>query len=139
MKVVLDTNIWLSGLFWSGEASKIVELAEKRKIEIVLSKDIILEIINVLNKEAKFQKFLEEREQKVQDIIKAVLFIGNLINTKTKIEVIKEHSADNIILETALDGKADYIVSYDKHILSLKEFGKIKIITPKEFLRLVKH
>lgn len=137
MKVVLDINIWLSGLFWSGEANRIIELAEKRKIDVIISKEIILEITEVLNKEAKFQRFIKDRKQKIEDLIRTILTIGKLVDTTTKIEIIREHPADNIILELALDGKADYIISYNKHVLNLREFRGIKVVTPKEFLKIL--
>jgi putative PIN family toxin of toxin-antitoxin system len=135
MRILLDTNVWLSAIFWEGEASKIVELAEKRKFEIIISKDIILEIIDVLNKEAKFKRFMQGREQNIEDLIRTISSIGSLIDAKTKVDIIKEHPADNIILEASLDGKADFIVSYDKHILNLREFRGIRIIEPTEFLK----
>lgn len=135
MRIVLDTNVWLSAIFWEGEASKIIELAEKRKFEIIISKDIILEIIGVLNKETKFHKFMQEIEQNIGDLIKTILSISNLIRIKTKVDIVKEHPADNIILEAAIAGKADFIVSYDKHILNLLEFRGIRVIEPTEFLK----
>ncbi|MCX6750343.1 MAG: putative toxin-antitoxin system toxin component, PIN family [Candidatus Pacearchaeota archaeon] len=58
MKVVLDTNVWLSGIFWDGEASKIIEKAEKKDIQIIISEDILSEIVNILNRESKFQKYI---------------------------------------------------------------------------------
>ena len=138
MKVVLDTNVWLSGLFWQGKSSKIMELAEKEKIKIFLSKQIIFEIVNVLNKEAKFQKFLKEREQKIKDLIRTILSIGNLIKIKSKVKIVEEDPSDNMVLEVALDGKVKYVVSYDKHLLNLKKFKGIRIIRPAKFLRLIK-
>ena len=138
MKVVLDTNVWLSAVFWEGEANKIIEKVSKKereKFEIIISREIISEIIEVLNKEAKFQKFIENRKQSIEELIRTILSITTLIETKTKIELIKEHPKDNIILEIAFDGKVDYIVSYDKHILNLLEFRGIKITSPTEFLK----
>lgn len=135
MKVVLDTNVWLSGLFWKGEANKIIELAEKGEFNVVISKEIIFEVMEVLNKEAKFQKFLDNKKQKIEDLIRTILSISELVDVKTKLDIIKEHPADNIILELALDGKANYIVSYNKHILNLREFRGIKIAIPEEFLK----
>lgn len=135
MRVLLDTNVWLSAVFWEGEASRIIELAEKRKFEIIISKDIILEIIDVLHKEAKFHEFMQGRKQNIEELIKTILSISSLIYTKTKVDIIKEHPADNIILEAAIAGKADYIISYDKHILNLLEFRGIRVIEPTEFLK----
>jgi len=137
MKVVLDTNVWLSALFWEGEASKIIEIANNKKIDIILSKDILSEIIDVLNKEAKFQKFIEERKQDIEELIRFIIDISSLIETKSKLDIIKEHPADNIILEAALDGKAELILSYNKHILNMLEFRSIKIMTPTEFLKII--
>lgn len=138
MKVVLDTNIWLSGLFWKREASKIIELAEKERIKVIISEEIILEIIDVLNKEIRFQKFLKNKNQNIEDLIRNILNISELIKTHTKLDIIKEHPADNIILEVALDGKVNYIISYNRHVLNLREFRGIKIMPPGEFLEIIK-
>ena len=58
MRAVLDTNVWLSAIFWEGEAYKLIRVIQRKKIEIVVTKKILLEIIDVLKKEAKFQKFI---------------------------------------------------------------------------------
>ncbi len=138
MRVVLDTNVWLSGLFWEGEASKIIEGAEKRRFEIIVSKNILLEIIDVLNREAKFSEFLKQKGKLIEDLIRTILSIGNLVVIKTKLNIIKEDIRDNHILELALDGKADYIISYDNHLLKIGEFNKTKVIEPKEFIKLLR-
>jgi len=137
MKVVLDTNIWLSGLFWEGEANKLIKLAEKGKINVIISRGIINEILDVLNKETKFSKFLADKKRMIEDLIRTILSITELIETTSKLSIIKSHPADNIILEAALDGKANYIISYNKHILDLVEFRDIRILHPGDFLRLV--
>lgn len=138
MKVVLDTNVWLSAIFWKGEASKIIETLIDKKINVLISGSILSEIAEVLNKEEKFKRFIEDRKQKIEDLIRTILSFSTLIETKTKFELIKEHPKDNIILEAAFDGKADYIVSYDKHILNMIEFRNIKILNPKDFVKLIK-
>ena len=135
MKIVLDTNVWLSGVFWEGEASRIIEKVQNKKIEIIISNEIISEIIDVLNKESKFQRFLENKKQSIEGLIRTILSISKLIKTKTKVDVIKKHPSDNVFLEAAIDGKADYVVSYNKHLLNIKEFRGIKVIAPSEFLR----
>ena len=137
MRIVLDTNVWLSAIFWRGEADKLVKEILNRKIEIIITKEIISEIVEVLNKEEKFQKFIENRKQKIEDLIRTILSISVLIETKSKFDLIKENPKDNIILEAAFDSKSDYIVSYDKHILNMLEFREIKILEPKEFLKVV--
>ena len=134
MKVVLDTNIWLSGIFWQGNPYKIIKLGEQRKIEIIISRGIIEEIIEVLNRDSRFQRFIKNRKVSISDLIKTTLYIATLIETKTKINVIKEVADDDRILEAAVDGKADYIISGDRHLLDIRKFNEIKIMKANEFL-----
>ena len=133
IKIVLDTNVWLSGLFWEGEASKIINLAEKKTIIPILSEEILQEIADVLSRESKFQKFLIERKQNIEDVIRKIIAVSEIIEVKNKLEIIKEDSSDNMFIETAIEGNAKYIISYDKHLLELREFRDIKLVTPNEF------
>jgi|SRR3989344_542850 len=136
MKIVIDTNVWLSGIFWEGEASKILEKAEKKDVQIIISEDILSEIIKVLNRESKFQKYILDLRLSIEYLLRTILSISNLIETKIKLDVIKEDPKDNIILEAAIDGKVEYLISYDKHLLNMIEFRGIKIISPGEFLKI---
>ena len=138
MKIVLDTNVWLSGVFWDGEASKILEKAENKNIQIIISEDILSEIITVLNKESKFQKYILNLKLSIEDLLRTILSISTLIETKTKLDIIKADPKDNIILEAAIEGKVEYLISYDNHLLNMIEFRNIKIVSPGEFLKLVK-
>jgi hypothetical protein len=137
MKIVLDTNVWLSGVFWDGEASKILEKAENKNIQIIISEDILSEIITVLNKESKFQKYILNLKLSIEDLLRTILSISTLIETKTKLDIIKADPKDNIILEAAIEGKVEYLISYDNHLLNMIEFRNIKIVSPGEFLKLV--
>ena len=61
-----------------------------------------------------------------------------LVIPKRKVNVVKDDSDDNKFIEAALEGNADYIISQDRHLLDIKEFEGIKMVTPKEFLRILK-
>ena len=135
MKIVLDTNVWLSGIFWEGEARKIIKEAEKKNFQIIISEDILSEIIKVLNRESKFQKYILDLRLSIEYLLRTILSISNLIETKIKLDVIKEDPKDNIILEAAIEGKVEYLISYDNHLLNMIEFRNIKIISPGEFLK----
>lgn len=138
MKVVLDTNVWLSALFWEGEADNIIEEAEKNKFKIIITREILLEIVKVIESEAKFQKFIKDRKQSIEKLTRTILHIADIIETSSKINLIKKHIQDNIVLEAAFDGKANYIVSYDRHILDLVEFKNIRILSPTDFIKMRK-
>lgn len=133
MNIVLDTNVWLSGIFWDGEASKIIEKVEKNNFKVIISEDILSEIADVLNKESKFQKHILNLKLSIEDLLRTVLSISTLVETKIKLDVIKVDPKDNIILEAALAGKSEYIISYDHHLLNMIEFRGIKIITRVNF------
>jgi len=135
MKIVLDTNVWLSGIFWDGEASKILEKSENKDLQIIISEEILSEIITVLNRESKFQKYISNLKLSMEDLLRTILSISTLIETKTKLDIIKADPKDNIILEAAIEGKVEYIISYDNHLLNMIEFRNIKIISPGDFLK----
>ena len=137
IKVVLDTNVWLSGLFWEGEASEIIKLAENKIITPLITEEILQEIADVLSKEKKFQIFLNERKQNIEAVIKKIISISEIIETTNKLDIIKKDPSDNRFIETALEGNTKYIISYDKHLLDLKEFNEIRIIKPNEFLEII--
>ncbi len=62
---------------------------------------------------------------------------SEIVVPSRKISVVKDDPDDNKFIEAAVEGKADCIVTQDKHLLKLKEFRKIKIITPDEFIKLL--
>jgi uncharacterized protein len=134
MKIVLDINVWLSGIFWTGEANKIIEMAEKEDFQIIISEEILAEIVSVLSRESKFQKNLSNLKLNIEELLRTILSISELVEPKIKLNVVKEDPKDNIILEAGLEGKAEYIISYDKHLLNMLEFRGMKIISPKKLL-----
>jgi hypothetical protein len=138
MRAVLDTNVWLSGIFWNGEASKIIEKAENKDFQIFISEEILSEIVNILNRESKFKNYILNLKLSIEDLLRTILSISLLVEPKVKLDVVKLDPKDNIILETALEGKTEYIVTYDNHLLNMIEFRNIKIINPGEFLELFK-
>ena len=69
--------------------------------------------------------------------IEKIVSISTIIEPTQKLDIVKEDPDDNIILECALEGNVDYIISQDNHLLKLKEFKGIKIINPEEFLKII--
>ena len=138
MNVVLDTNVWLSAVFWKGEAHHLIETIRKKDINITITRKILDEIVDVLNKEAKFQRFIKDKNASTKDLIRTILSFCTLAPSSTTLSIVTDDPSDNRIIESAIDGNAEYIISYDNHLLKLKEYKSIKIITPQEFLRLQK-
>src|SRR3989344_2606295 len=136
IRVTVDTNILISASFWYGASERIINKAENKEIVLVLSEQILEEYHKVLD----YEEIKEKIKDKVLEMKQALLRIGiisEIVEVKSKIELIKEDPADNKIIECAVDGKVDYIITKDNHLLKYKEYKGIKIITPEEFLKII--
>ena len=133
LKFVLDTNVLVSALISTmGNPALLLDKAGKN-YTLFISKDILTELEAVISRD-KFG-FTEEE---VNTIIEAIISLSEAVNPEIKLDVIKSDPDDNTILECAVACGASYIVSGDRHLLDLKEYGGIKIITPKDALDLLK-
>jgi len=130
-KVVLDTNILISALGWKGKPKLIFEKILNGELELIISDKQSEEIIEVLD----YPKFNFSNEQK-SSFINILLEVSTLIKIDKIFDVIKEDPDDNIIITSAVIGKADYIISGDEHLLKLKEFKRVKILNANDFLSL---
>ena len=128
MKVVLDTNIFISGIFWKGSSNKVILNWREGKFTLVTSLEAVSEIIKVL-KDFK----IKLSDDMIKEWVDLIVRNSIIVEPKEKISIVKDDPKDNIFIETAVAGNADYIVTQDKHLLKLKGFRGIKIITPEEF------
>ena len=130
-KVVLDTNILISGYLFGGIPRKIIELGRKGEIEILTSDDSEKELIRVLG----YEKFGLESDE-ILLIIQDFKSFAVEVDIFQKIDVIEKDATDNIFLELAVCGDAEYIVSGDKHLLRLGQYSTIEIIPARRYLEL---
>ena len=134
IRVVADTNIFLSGIFWKGNfSSQIIELWRNRRIDLISS----IPIIEELTKNLKSFK-IKMDEDSVQEWKNMILENSLLVEPEEEINIVKDDVSDDKFVEAAVTGKADYIITQDNHLLKIKEFRGIKILTPKEFLDIIK-
>jgi len=134
LRVTLDTNILISGSFWTGDSFKILELIDQKQIICTISKDIIAEYDKTVNSDEIIEK-IENKSLILSKVIQKVISNSEIIEPKNKFNIIKDNPSDNRILECAKEGKSEFIITNDNHLLKLKEFEEIRIITPKEFLK----
>ena len=131
-KVVLDTNILISGLVFGGKPRQVLEAAIKGKIQLVLTDEIIEETKKVL----EGKKFQYPKE--ITDLITNELeTLADIVKPKERIMAIEKDPEDNRVLECARQAQADYIVSGDVHLLEIKEFQGTRILAPGEFLEIL--
>lgn len=129
LRVVIDTNIIISALNFGGKPRNVLELARKKKIQNIISSYIVNEVENVLTKKFNWQKDLTQ--ETLKDIEKFSVFVKPL-----QIISVISYDPDNRILECALEGQADFIISGDHHLTDLKTYQQIKIVRPVEFLEI---
>lgn len=131
LKVVFDTNIYISAFLKSGFSREIFNLALDGKIKLFCSESILLEL------ERKLREKFQVKEPEIQLFISTVSQIAKIIQPSYKLNIVKADSKDNIILECALAAKANLIVSFDKHLLKIKKYQKIGIVHPKTLVWII--
>ena len=128
-KVVLDTNVTISAFFWEGNPRKIYDLARKGNLIMLLSDDMEKEFIRVLG----YEKF-GLSPQEVMPFLRNLRRHARHVETKSKISMVMDYPTDNIFLECALDGSADFIISGDRHLLAINVYKGIEIVRARELL-----
>lgn len=127
LKVVCDTNIYISAILFGGNPEKVLFLAGDKKIELIISPDILAELALVLKKKFGWNDW------QISEVHAAIREIARVVTPGKTINIIKSDDCDNRILECALEAGADYIVSGDKHLLSLGDFAGKPILSPAAF------
>ncbi len=128
MRVVIDTNVFVSGIFWEGNfCSQIIEKWKNKEFDLVSSMDILEEFVRTLN---NFK--IQMPNNMIEEWKNLIIENSILVEPTIKLDVIKDDPDDNKFLEAGITGNAGYIISQDKHLLKLKEYLGIKIISPKK-------
>ena len=129
LKVILDTNILISAIVFGGKPRDILKRIISGKLGFAVSKEILDEVDGVLS-----GKKFNYPSQAVYEIRNAIEGLGDNVVPEKRIDMIKKDPDDNRILECALTANADFIISGDSHLLELKVFKGIQIISPTDFL-----
>ena len=128
MRIVLDTNVLISGIFFSGPPSRILKAWRNQVFQLALSKEILDE----------YQRVAENLSFKfpgvdISRIIDLITIHGQFVNTEDFDISICEDPDDNKFVECALAGKCKIIVSGDKHLLKLTGHKGITVLNPRDF------
>jgi putative PIN family toxin of toxin-antitoxin system len=134
-RIVLDTNVLISALIKPGKPRALLLEIAKGKFQLVLSRQILDEFARTVA-DPKISRYVDE-----EDITRYMKVIGSaatIVSVKSRFRVVKQDPSDDIILRTAYDGKARYVVTGDEHLLSLKQYRRVKILTISEALEMLK-
>ncbi|OIN88889.1 putative toxin-antitoxin system toxin component, PIN family [Candidatus Beckwithbacteria bacterium CG_4_10_14_0_2_um_filter_47_25] len=125
-RVVIDTNVLISGFYWSGIPKRIINLWLKGKFRLYVSPGTAAELISLLIR-------FEVPRTKIKNIKKILVTHSVRIIPQQKVTVCRDPK-DNQFLELCLAASADYLITGDKDLLILKKFHQTQIFSPKQFL-----
>ncbi|MDI3500981.1 MAG: uncharacterized protein PWP22_752 [Thermoanaerobacter sp.] len=132
IRAVIDTNVFVSILFGSPVMKELLESCATYKFTWVISEEIYSEYKRVI--EYKKFNFSEEIKQKLLYFIEELAEFVHVSNNVT----VSRDKDDNKFINCAIDGNCNFVVSGDKDLLEIKEYGGIYIVTVKEFLEIIK-
>ena len=129
IRAVLDTNVFISGyLSESGASYEVIQHWKQKSFQLVFSAEIVEEIV---------EKFLEMRfdSETIDNLVSSIYLLGAATEGLYEVSVVCDDPDDDIFIATALEGNADFIVSLNYHLRSLKHYQGIQIVSPGQFLR----
>lgn len=129
MRIVFDTNVYVSAVIFGRLPEKVISMVLARQHHIILSSYIITEVDRILG--VKFQA-----TAKTKKLFQTMASDAEIVYFEPYLNILDD-KPDNLILETAVTGQADYIVAGDKALLSLKEYKNIQILTIKDCQKLL--
>lgn len=133
MRIVLDTNVFISGIFWEGNfCSQIIDKWKEGIFQLVSSPKLVEELVETLR---SFK--ISMPEEMIQEWKNLIIGTSIMVDPIVVIKTVKDDPEDDKFVEAAVYGEADFIVSQDKHLLKLKEYNKIKILKPEEAILVI--
>lgn len=135
LRAVLDANVIISALIQpKGASGQILKrLLQDGSFEIVVSPAILAEIRRSLAY-PKVRKYINSSDKDIKLWVASLELIAHPVSGNLRISVVAVDPDDNKYIEAAVEGVAQFVVSGDKHLLSLKSYESIRIVTPRVFL-----
>lgn len=132
VRVVLDTNVSVSGVIASGYSARILDATREEEIKIITSVHLLEEFSDVISRRRIVRKYPDVAEN-ADILVDFLRSAGEIVEGIPQKEQVSSDRDDDYVLACAVDGKADYIVSGDPHLLDLKTYNEIPILSPREF------
>ena len=132
-KIILDTNIWISFLI-TKDFKKLDLLINRGKIQLLFSNELLEEFITVAQR-PKFKKYFTKND--IEKVLDNFDSFGKIIKIRSDIKICRDIK-DNFLLNLAIDGKADYLLTGDNDLLNMQTIRKTKIASITDFLKIIK-
>jgi putative PIN family toxin of toxin-antitoxin system len=136
-KIVLDTNVLVSGLIASGYSASILDAIRQEEFQLITSAHMLAEFSEVISRRHIARKYplAAEKAETLLDFIRAFAIIVPGAPEDTQVSADRD---DDYVLACAVEGQAEYIISGDPHLLDLKSHRGIPILTPRKFAETTK-
>jgi putative PIN family toxin of toxin-antitoxin system len=133
LKAVLDTNVLLSALIGTGKARKLWKSAVEGEFTPVISREMLAEFMGVIER----KKFASIGKGNVERFGMQVIRISTMTAIRSSYKVVTDDPDDDIVINTAYSGRAEYIVTGYTHLLAIERFKNIKLVSVNSFLQLL--
>jgi len=130
VRIVIDTNVLISATFWTGNPKQLLNRVRKKEFVLLTSQILLNELKEILIRPDKPFKLSEEEAEHVVNSIRS---LAEIVRTHSFVKICRDEQ-DNRVLECAVDGGAEWVISGDAHLLELQSFQGVRIGTVGDFL-----
>jgi putative PIN family toxin of toxin-antitoxin system len=129
LRVVLDSNVSISAILFGGKPKQILDLVIRGEMILIASAAILDEVEAVLGRE----KFRFSRAA-ARAVINEIEALAEIVKPTTSVSAVPEDPDDDRVIACAVDGRADRLVTGDRHLLKIGAYGGVAIVNPDDFL-----
>ena len=133
MRVVIDTNIWISGMLWRGAPWRLLRMAEQGEIELCVTPSMLSELAAVLSYE-RLQPRIAQLGLTSEDLVAYALSLSTVFEEPQGEPTVAADPDDDVFLHCAVAAGASCVISGDRHLLDLGQYQEIRILSVNEFL-----
>jgi putative PIN family toxin of toxin-antitoxin system len=134
MRIVADTNIIVSGLFWQGPPRRILDATRQRAVQLATSPELLAELARVLNR-PKFAQALKQAGLPVDQLLADYARLAHVVETSPLPQPVCRDPSDDAVIACAVAAHAEIIVSGDRDLLELGRYRDIAIQTPVDAIK----
>lgn len=131
---VMDTNVLVSGVLWRGVPFELMRWAEKDRLIIYTSLEILAEVYRVLYY-PKFQRYIDNQQTSPGELFAKITSLCTIIQADQVVKGVCADVDDEKFVDCALAANARFLISGDKHLLDLKEYQSVRILTAREYYK----
>ncbi len=132
LRTVMDTNVLVSGILWRGVPFQLLRWAEERHLRIYTSLEILAEVYRVLHY-PKFQQYIDNQQASPGELFAKIASLCTVVQVDQVVKGVRPDADDEKFLSCVLTANVGVLVSGDKHLLDLKKYRSIRILTAREF------